>query len=280
MKITTYTSESAIRSPRKMLKEMFADLLTSRRLALQLTIRDIKAQYRQSYLGILWAFLLPLANTIVWIFLQGTGIINVGKTDIPYPVYVLTGTLLWSVFMESTQAPLIQITASKNILSKINFPIEAIILSSIYQTTFNAIIKVFLILVALLIIGVYPTWTILFLPIAIVSLILAGTTLGLFLTPVGMLYSDIGKAIPLLMQFFMFVTPVVFPIPDSGLAATLLTYNPVTPIIMTARHWLTGQAPDFINGFIIVNLVLLFLLLLVWIMFRIAKPIFAERMGA
>lgn len=280
MKITIYTPESSIRSPRKMLKEMWSDLLTSRQLAWQLTVRDIQSQYRQSILGIFWAFLLPLANTIVWIFLQGTGIINVGTTDIPYPVYVFTGTLLWSIFMESTQAPLTQINASKNILAKINFPSEAIILTGIYQTLFNAIIKVFLIIGAMLIIGIYPSWTILFFPIAILSLILAGTTIGLFITPVGMLYTDIGKAIPLFLQFFMFITPVVFPIPYDGWVSILFAYNPMTPLIMTCRHWLTGHTPDFINGFILVNLILVFILFLVWIIFRIAKPILSERMGA
>lgn len=280
MKITIYTPESSLRSPRKMLIEMYADLMRSRELAFQLTLRDIKSQYRQSYLGLLWAFLLPLANTIVWIFLQGSGIINVGNTDIPYPVYVFTGTLLWSIFMESTQAPLTQITASKNILAKINFPSEAIILTGIYQTLFNAIIKIILIIGALLIIGIYPGWTIIFFPIAILSLILAGTTIGLFLTPVGMLYTDIGKAIPMFLQFFMFITPVVFPIPNSGWVSLLFTYNPLTPIIMTSRNWLTGHAPEFINGFIVINLILVCLLFLVWIIFRIAKPILSERIGA
>ena len=76
-----------------MVKSMWKDLISSKDLSLQLAVRDIKAQYRQSILGILWAFLLPLANTLIWMYLQGTGIINVGKTEIPYPVFVFTGTI-------------------------------------------------------------------------------------------------------------------------------------------------------------------------------------------
>ena len=280
MKVTIYTPESSMRSPRKMLAAMWQDLKLSRELAWQLAVRDIKSQYRQSILGIFWAFLLPLANTLVWIFLQGTGIVNVGKTDIPYPVYVFTGTLLWSIFMDGVQTPITLVNASKSVLAKVNFPSEAIVLSGIYQILFNAAIKVVLIIGALLIIGVYPNWTLVFFPLAILSLILAGTTLGLFLTPVGMLYTDIGKAIPLVMQFFMFVTPVVFPIPSSGWSLTVFNYNPITPLMMTSRQWLTGHHADFITGFVIVNVIMLIILSVVWVVFRAAKPILVERMGS
>ncbi len=280
MKGTIYTPESSMRSPKKMLKGMWQDLKHSRELAWQLAVRDIKAQYRQSFLGVFWAFLIPLANTLVWIFLQGTGIINVGKTDIPYPVYVFTGTLLWSIFMDGVQTPITLVNASKSVLAKVNFPSEAIILSGIYQILFNAGIKVVLIIGALLIIGIYPSWTLVFFPLAILSLILAGTTLGLFLTPVGMLYTDVGKAIPLVMQFFMFLTPVVFPIPSSGWSVVIFNYNPVTPIIMTAREWLTGHHADYLTAFMVGNLILVFILILVWIIFRAAKPILTERMGS
>ena len=280
MKITIYTPESAMRSPGKMLAGMWQDLVQSRELALRLAIRDIRGMYRQSFLGIFWAFLLPLANTLTWIFLNGSGILHVATTNIPYPVYVLTGTLLWSIFMDSMQAPLTQATAAKDMLSKINFPREALIISGIFQTLFNAVIKIAIIIIALVIINVYPGWTLLLLPFSVLALILAGTTIGLFLTPVGLLYTDIGKFIPLAMQFFMFITPVVFPIPISGWVRYLFIYNPVTPLIMTAREWLTASPVDFFNGFLLVTASFVVILFLVWIVYRAAMPILIERMNA
>ena len=216
MKVTVYSPESSIRSPRKMIRGMFADLRASMDLARQLTLRDIKSQYRQSALGILWAFIMPLANSVTWIFLNMTGIVKVSATSIPYPLYVFSGTLLWSVFMESLNAPLILTNAAKSMLSKINFPREAIILSGIYQSLFNGMIKVTLIMIVFVIFGIYPGWSLLLFPIAFFSLILTGTAIGLLLTPVGMLYTDMGRAIPLAMQFLMYLTPIVFPIPRSG----------------------------------------------------------------
>ncbi len=86
-----------------------------------------------------------LANTAVWLFLNASGIVRMGETVLPYPVYVFTGTMLWAIFMEAASAPLQQTTAAKPMLAKINFPREALIVSGNYQTLFNAGIKIALI---------------------------------------------------------------------------------------------------------------------------------------
>ncbi len=277
--VTVYSPESSLASPAKMLRDMFRDLATGRELALRLAVRDIKAQYRQAFLGILWAFILPLANTITWIFLSRAGIVSVAETGLPYPVYVFTGTMLWAIFMDALNAPMQQVNNAKSMLSKLNFPREALIVSGIYQTLFNAAIKVALILAALIVMGINPGWNLLLLPIGVASLVLVGTTLGMLITPVGMLYGDIGRALPLLMQFFMYVTPVVFPMPKEGWAATLFNLNPLTPLILTSRDWLTGQDPNMLNYFMAVNALAAICLLVFWAVYRLAMPILIERMG-
>ena len=122
--ITVYTPDSSLSSPRTMVREMFRDLLASRELAWRLAVRDIRAQYRQAFLGILWAFILPLANTVIWIFLSRAGIVSVGETELPYSVYVFTGTMLWAILMDAMNAPLQQTNAARAMLAKLNFPRE------------------------------------------------------------------------------------------------------------------------------------------------------------
>jgi len=278
-RITIYTPDSSLSTPYVLLREMFSDLLTSRELAWRLMVRDISAQYRQTFLGFLWVLILPLANTMVWIFLSRSGIVNVSETNLSYPVYVFTGTMLWAILMEAVIAPLQIVTASKNMLAKINFPREALLLSGVYQTIVNALIKVVLVLVALMIMGIYPGWNILLVPIAVLSLILCGTLIGLILTPVGMLYADVGKSIPMLMQFVMYLTPVVFAMPKEGLTALIFKINPLTPLILTSRDWLTGQTPEYLIYFIAVNVISFFALFIFWIVYRLAMPILIERMG-
>ena len=279
-RITIYTPNSSLASPLKMMRDMFRDLAVSQGLAWRLTVRDIRAQYRQSFLGILWALILPLANTLVWIFLSGSGIIKMESTSLPYPAYVFSGTMLWAIFMDAVNTPLQVNIAAKPMLTKINFPREALIMAGLYQTLFNASIKIVLLIGALIFMGIYPGWSILLLPVGILSLILTGTVVGLLITPVGLLYTDVGKAIPLLMQFLMFLTPVVFPMPKEGVAATLFYLNPVTPLILTARDWITGFSPEYPGYFLAVNGGAVVLLLMVWIVYRLAMPILIERMGS
>lgn len=280
LRITVYTPESSFANPLKMVREMWFDVYSGRGLALRLAVRDIKAQYRQAFLGILWALILPLANTATWIFLNRTGIVSVGETALPYPIYVFTGTMIWAIFMDALNAPLVQTTAAKSMLAKINFPREALIISGILQTLFNGSIKTGLVIVVLLFFGIYPDWHLILFPFAVISMILAGTAVGLLITPIGLLYTDIGKGIPLVMQFLMFVSPVVFPMPTVGWAAKIFEFNPLTPLILVARNWLTGMPTESLWPFVTINLLFLLVLLLVSVVYRLAMPIMIERIGS
>ena len=104
MEIRIYQKENNIKIA-KLLKESLSDIYTSRFLAKQLAVRDIKAQYRQSYLGILWAVIGPLTTAFLWVFLNSSGTVKISDTGIPYPVYVFSGTLLWSIITGAISAP-------------------------------------------------------------------------------------------------------------------------------------------------------------------------------
>jgi lipopolysaccharide transport system permease protein len=280
MKIKVYTPDSSLANPAVMAKAMISDLWAGRELAWRLTVRDISAQYRQTFLGILWALILPLANTLVWLYLNGAGIVVLQETSIPYPVYVFSGTMLWAILMDSINAPMGQTNAAKGMLGKLQFPREALLLAGIYKTLFNASIKIGLLLCVLPFFRVNPGWGLALFPLGVLSLVLVGTAIGLFITPVGMLYTDVGRALPLVMQFLMYVTPVVFAVPQSGLAARVFTLNPLSPLILTARDWLTGCNPQFLAYFGAVNLIAVLVLLVSWVGYRLSLPILIERMSA
>jgi lipopolysaccharide transport system permease protein len=278
--ITVYTPDSSLASPLRMIRMMFRDLAASRSLGWRLAVRELSAQYRQSLFGFLWALIIPLANAVVWIFLSRSGIVKVADTGLPYPVYVFVGTMLWGIFMDALNAPLQITTVAKPMLAKINFTRESLVLAGIYQTLFSAAIKVALMFAALVLMGILPGWVLLLFPFGILSLILVGTVIGLLLTPLGILYSDVGRAIPLLAQFLMYATPVVFPMPKSGWGAVLFQCNPLTPLILTARDWIVGLPNTNLGYFLAVNLATMALLLIVWAMYRLAMPILIERMSA
>jgi lipopolysaccharide transport system permease protein len=278
--VTVYTPDSSLANPLRMLGDMFRDLGAGRELAWRLAVRDISAQYRQTLLGFVWAFIGPVANTIVWVFLSGSGVITLNTTDLPYPVYVFIGTMLWGIFTDALNTPSNVTNSARSMLAKINFPREALILSGIYINLFNAAIKMALLLGVPFYLGIKPTWSLLLFPLGVLSLILIGNTIGLLLTPLGMLYTDIGRITGLGMQFLFYITPAVFPMPKESWAALIFKYNPLTPLIETARDWLTGQAPNFLDYYGIVMAVTLILLLFFWAFYRLSMPIIIERMSS
>ncbi len=261
-------------------KESIKDLNASRFLAFQLAKRDITAQYRQSYLGIIWAFLTPIATAAVWILLNNTGTVNVKDTGIPYAPFAFIGTLLWSILTESINAPLQNTTSAKSILTKINFPKEAIVLSGILKLWFNTIVKMIIMVAFILIYNIDLGLGLLFFPIAILAGTIIGTTLGLFLTPIGMLYKDIGRTIAFGLRFLMFVTPVVYSVPKDGIMRILMEWNPLTPIISIGRNLAVGLPLEYLTYFIIVLIISLPLFIVGLITYRVSIPIFVERLSA
>ena len=141
--VTVYEKQRKINLV-KLLGQTLTDFFGSHFLALQLTRRDVSAQYRQSYFGILWLFITPLASAAIWVFLNSSGTITITDTGIPYPVYAFSGTLIWSILLESINAPMASTNAARGIISKINFPKEALVLSGIYKLLFNSSFKVLL----------------------------------------------------------------------------------------------------------------------------------------
>ena len=277
--ITTYSPEAEIRRPGVLLRNMLRDVRNSFHLAWRLARRDIAAQYRQSYLGYLWAFIMPLANTVVWIMLNGSGVVRVADTGIPYPVFVFTGTMIWQVLVESVQSPLQQVAAARSFLTKLKFPREALIVSGMIKQVLGVGIKLVILVPVVLLLGVTPDWHVLLVPLALLATMVTGMALGLVISPIGMLYSDVGRVVPLFAQFLMYVTPVVFSMPASGRVAELIALNPATPLVLTGRAWLTGAETPVLVPFLLVTAAALVLLCIGAVLFRVALPILIERLS-
>lgn len=261
----------------KLIGESLRDIYRSRFLARQLAERDIKAQYRQSYLGILWAFITPLATAAVWILLNLSGTVQVTATGMPYPVYAFSGTLLWSIITEAISSPTTSTNAARGLLSKLNFPKEALIISGIFKLLFNSSVKILLLLIFVFLFGIGFHVSLLLLPLAIIGALILGTTIGLFLTPISILYKDIGKIVSMGMGFLMYVTPVVYAIPKKGVLKTIMELNPFTPIIITSRDFIAGASPDYIKYFLLVVGISLPLFFIALVFYRISIPIIVER---
>lgn len=277
--VRIYTPEPLLGHPMILLKNLWKDIMAGRELAWRLFIRDLSAQYRQTALGYIWAFLPPLVASMTFIFLNSQGITKIESGTIPYPAFAMMGTLLWQVFVDAITSPVQSLTSAKPMLTKINFPREAILMGGMYMVVFNFLIR--LVLLA----GVMIWWRVpidsglLIFPMAMFALLIAGFAIGLTIAPIGGLYGDISKGIPIIAGFWMLLTPVVYPARTEGLAGVLATWNPVSPLITTARESLTAQSFTLLTPFIIVSLIALLATLVGLISFRLAMPHLIARMG-
>jgi lipopolysaccharide transport system permease protein len=277
--VTIYTPDSPLRNPGKLFRDMFRDLLDCRELAWRLFVRDLSAQYRQTYLGYLWAFLPPLVTSLTFIYLNSQGIVRIEDVGMPYPAFALIGTLLWQVFVDSIQCPSQVIISSKSILAKVNFPREAILIGGCYMVLFNLVIRLVLLIAVMMIWQIAPGPGLILFPFALLGLIAAGFAVGMAFSPIGALYGDINRGLPIIMQFWMLLTPVVYPPKTAGLAGFLSTWNPLAPLMTTARESLCSQSLTQLAPFLVVTLASVLLVFLGWIAFRLAMPLLIERMG-
>lgn len=278
-KVTIYSPDSGIRQPAKLVRDMISDLKEAHELGIRLAKRNIKALYRQSVLGYLWTVIPPLVTSMVWIFLNSQNVVSIPSTDAPYPIFVFVGTMLWQIFAESVSAPLKGVTSGKSMLAKINFPRESLVLTGIYEVLFNTMIKSGLIVLIFLYYGYMPGVSALFAIVGILVLIIFGSMIGLLLTPVGMLYTDINRGITIVLQFAIYLTPVIYAAPKSGLAGQLMKFNPVAPLLTTTRDMLLNTPTAGIDSFIIIAVTSIVLFVVGLFFFRIAMPIVIERVG-
>lgn len=276
----TYTNESQIRSPKILFSRMLNDLIESKELGLRLFLRDFKAQYRKSMLGFFWAVVPPVAMALVFIVLQSKKVVNFDTGEVPYPLFAIIGSCLWQLFVESLNFPLKTVNLSKPMLAKINFPRESLILSALYQSLFSLFIKLIIISIALIYFGAQISFLSLFsLPIILI-IILLGLAIGLLLTPFGVLYTDVTPGITIFAQFWFFLTPVVYPAPQSFPFNLIAILNPVSPILIGARDLLIlGHMENLIPAFLTVSCTLM-LFLISWIIFRISMPTIIERISS
>ena len=275
-----YTPESRLRRPGQLLREMWRDLLASRELAWRLLVRDISAQYRQSLLGVFWAFIPPTVAAAGLTLAANAKVINFGVTDLPYPAYVMFSMALWQTFVEALNGPIKAVTAAKSMLAKINFPREALILSQLGQVFFNFAIKLILIMGLFLWFRMSVSWTVILAPVALINLVMLGTFFGLLLAPIGALYSDFSRGLTLATSLWLFLTPVVYPVPNSGTFGMLVNLNPVTPLLVTTRELATTGMLSNPSGFWLASAIAMGGSLVAWLIYHLAMPFVVERMSA
>lgn len=279
LQLTVYSPESPLAHPAKLVREIIGDMWRCRGLTWALFSRDMKAQYRQSYFGYIWLFVPVISTTIVWMFLSSTQVIQVAETPIPYPAFVMLGTMIWGVFTASVNQPLASFQAGQSVFMKLKVPPEAFILAGMSKIFFELLIRITVLVPVFIALKIVPANTFWLFPFGLGAAALTGASVGMALLPLGSLYSDVSRLSGTALAFGMYLTPIVYPPPKTGWASTIIQWNPITSIVMVTRDWLTLGHSEYLLPFACTVLFATMLLCVSVVVFRVVLPHLIERMG-
>ncbi len=205
---------------------------------------DFKLRYQGSVLGYFWAVLRPLLMFAI-LYVVFAKLLNFGS-DIPhYPVYLLTGTVLWNFFTECTGQGIQAIVNRGDLLRKISFPKWVIVVSATATALINLSINLCVIIVFALINGVIPSWSWLLVPLLIIELYALSLGISFLLGALNVKFRDITSIWDVLIQALFYAVPIIYPLTMvlnaaayGPLAARVIMLNPIAQVIQDVRYCL------------------------------------------
>jgi len=139
--ITTYEPDNSLKKGYlSIFSEIFNEIKKNRWLTYQLFKRDFFAIYKQSFIGILWALIIPLVSVGTFIILYRSGIFTIGDINVPYPIYAILGMAFWQLFSTGLVAASNSLVKAGSMIVKINFSKKALVIASTGQSLFECYI--------------------------------------------------------------------------------------------------------------------------------------------
>jgi lipopolysaccharide transport system permease protein len=214
-----------------------------RELLYFLTKRDIKVRYKQTILGGLWAIIQPVFTMIVFTIFFGR-LAKVPSEGIPYPIFVYVGLLPWTYFANAVSASGNSLVGSANLITKVYFPRLIVPASASLAGLLDFFIAMLILGVMMIYYQFIPGISILLFPFLVALTLLCAVGTGLWLSALNVQYRDIRYAIPFLIQIWMFVSPVIYPVSIvDEKYQWVLALNPMGGVINAYRASILGHLP-------------------------------------
>jgi lipopolysaccharide transport system permease protein len=222
------------------------ELWEYRELFFFFTWRDIKVKYKQAVLGIAWVILQPIIMTFLFVYFFGSkfGGNADSSISIPYPVFVLSGLIMWTMFSGALNNAGNSMVSNANIIKKIYFPRLIIPISSVLTSLFDLVFGTIILIITLFFFGSNLNVSCLYLwPAAVLSACISAIGTGTFLAALNVKYRDFRYILPFLLQVMLFISPVIYPVSNSsGVFSYVLMINPVSAAIELFRGGI-GSSP-------------------------------------
>ncbi|MFX1255620.1 MAG: ABC transporter permease [Promethearchaeota archaeon] len=276
--ITTYEPDNSLKKGYLFIfKEIYDELKENRWLTYQLFKRDFLTMYKQSFVGILWAFIIPFASVGTFILLNQAGVLDYGDFEVPYEIYAILGMAFWQLFSTGLIASSNSLVKAGTMIVKINFSKKSLVIASIGQAFVSFLIQFGFVIFLFIWNGITPNILILLLPVLVIPIILLTLGWGFILSLLNGLIRDIGNLLSMLITFLMLLTPILYEKPTSGLLGWFTRYNPLYYLVSVPRELiLNGKSSDWI-GFLVSALLSLILFVMCLLIFHLTETRVTER---
>lgn len=221
------------------------DLWAYRELLYFLTLRDIKVRYKQTLMGAVWVVIQPLMTMLIFTLIFNK-FARLDTKDIPYPLFAYSGLLLWTFFSNAVTTGTFSLVNNSHLVTKVYFPRVFMPAAAVGAGLVDLAIASLLLISLAIYYGVRPSWGALLLPLMVILAAMLSLGTGMLVSALTVKYRDLRHALPFVMQFWMFASPVIYPssiVPDQW--RWLLLINPMTGILEGFRAALTGQPFDW-----------------------------------
>lgn len=225
------------------------ELWQYRELLSFLAWRDVLIRYKQAVLGVAWAVLNPLVTMVVFTLVFGMLLGVESGSDVPYAVFSYTALLPWNLFAGGLSRGSTSLVARANLLTKVYFPRLVIPLSSVLTGIVDFAIAFVMLLILMAVFRVPYTWTMLWVPLLTVLCVVTSLAVSLWLSALNVLYRDVQYIVPFLIQLWMYLSPVIYPVDQvpEGILRTVYSLNPMTGVIQGFRWAILGeQRPGYL----------------------------------
>lgn len=209
----------------------------------ELVVKGIKLKYRRSYLGLVWTLLEPLLTTMVLTFVFGS---LLGRGDALYPVYILTGRLLYSCFSSASKIAMRSIRSNQAMIKKVYVPKYLYPLSSVIYNYILFLLSLIILILVSIILKVPFTWHVIEAIIPLTILFILCIAAGLFLSTVCVFFRDLEYLWEVILMLIMYCSAIFYRIDSIGEATkAVLKFNPLYCIISNFRCVLLEQGSIF-----------------------------------
>ncbi|HEX3240348.1 MAG TPA: ABC transporter permease [Solirubrobacterales bacterium] len=207
-----------------------------------LSITEFKRTYFGTVLGYVWSLIRPLMlfGVLLFVFTQ---VFKIGSELPDYPVLLLLGIVLFTLFQEATQNAVMSVAAQEGVVRKTQFPRLAIPLATVLTSSFNFLTNMLVVFIFILAWGVDPTWTWLLFPFAVAALLVLTCALSMMLSVLYVRFRDVAIIWTVLSQVLFYATPVLYPIEklENPTLEHVLMLNPLAVIFEQVRVWILAE---------------------------------------